>query len=470
MQVSELKKLTTDLGLKHQVENSVNSTIMQVWQPNVSAGFLIDDKVYNPVVLGKKQVQMLNSKFEELLQILKTNKISIQSVHQVENGIISTWILDLKQERVIDVKQDFEIESNVKNKLNLSVDYSQAMPTKIGYNTSTGIIGASFLYDKIKISDLDMLMMNIDELIQSYGDNKMWITQLSVAQNTTKPIKVCIEKNLLTPKKCIEQLFSNGDIYYKQQTEYTKILTFLSQFKIDDVVLKKNNVRGNFPDLVIESNTIFKNIMKNWEFEKNTADTILTFLIQDEHIARFNEFTSIKDAKKYKLNDWFDQIEPCLKTICNNNPKLSKRLINEGWIVLEDIDYSWLIDFICESINAFSSTQIVLLLIQEFMRINPEHNKALFTGLFDTFDKKDLHDSFESREVMEFFISNIDQNNILFNDINLFIRSDAAIMVYIEQNSKIYNKLITNTDFINYLISLNKAQYIPQTIKDIFFI
>ena len=132
MKKSELEHMVLSLGLKCSVENNIH-TIMQVWQPFQKNGFIINSKIYDAHTLGKDEVNSLNNKFEKLVVILKKNNIKIRNSYTIENGVISSIILDIKENILSskEIKNDFEIETNFKSAE--STDYDSIIPKNVGY-------------------------------------------------------------------------------------------------------------------------------------------------------------------------------------------------------------------------------------------------------------------------------------------------------------------------------------------------
>lgn len=461
MKRSELEKIITDLGLEFEIENSSN-LIMQIWQPYADSGFKIGSKYYTASCLGKKEVDDLNNKFKKLLVVLDANDIQINRTHNIENGVISTWIIDLRKDNLpnSDRNLDFEIETKIKTNSNI-VNYYDAMPLKVGYGYS-GKIDVMFGSDKFKKHEMDLIIQNIDEVLEASKKDASWIVEFSVSQNNVTPVQVAIEKNVITSDSAIYALFDHDEIYYDKQREYGTILKYLTTFKIDELNIVDKNYRGKLPDLVIETSSLYSNVLKNWEFEKKTGQKILTMMVQDEQLKQFKQFINLKDTKKYKFQDWYDLKEQVLKLLCSDDEKFLQKLLSDGWFDFSNVESLAIIDFLIETFNQFG-TPSYLIIIKEFMRLFPGEHKTLLTHLFDKFDKEDFHDSFLSRDIMDVFIKNMKIDSAAD-----FMINDAIIMFYLPDNHPLKNKLLSNGDFLNYIAKVDKLEYMPETVKDVF--
>ncbi len=461
MKRKELEAIITDLGLEFEVENNIGHTIMQVWQPYTNSGFKIDGKYYSAGCLGKPEVTNLNSNFQKLLDVLRKNKIQIIHKNNIENGVISTWILALRSETLINAERnlDFEIETDITSDI---VSYDYVMPTEIGYMYSTFRTRTLYSADKLRKHELELVLKNINELVTAIGDKTELIVDFSVHNGSVEPLKHVIEKGLMTPKDVVETLFKSEDVYYDRQGEYGKIFKLLVTYKIDDLDLLKNSRRGNLPDLVVDSVGMFKEILKNWEFTRSTAEKILTFLVQDEHFKQFKQFIDTKDPKRYQFTDWYDVAEQTIKLLCADDAKFLKKLFTTGWLDLRKFTASQVEDLIIEDFNSMDNDAYILLITQ-YMSDYPANHKQLLELLFDKFDKEDFHDSNLTKEVMDAFIK-----NMKINSVGVFMINDAAILLYLPESHPLRKTLLETPAFIKYLIEIDKIEYLPKDAKDIF--
>lgn len=464
MNRSELEKIITNLDLNFSLENNGN-LIMQVWQKYSNAGFKIDGKYYSAEVLGKKEVTQLNSNFEKLLSVLEKNNIQILSTHNIENGVISTWILVLRDEALSTTNRnlDFEIQTKLKTARN-TVNYSNAMPQNVGYGYQNSRVSPKFGGDKLRKHEMEMVVGNIDELFVATSNNASWIVEFSVSQNSSDPVRLAVEKGIITTSDAVSSIFDHDEVYYDRQKEYATVLKYLTTLKVDNLDIANKNRRGSLPDIIVNSASLYQNVLKNWEFEFNTGQKILTMLIQDEQLKQFKQFINTKNQKKYKFQDWYDLTEQVLKITCSNDKKFLQQLFNSGWIDLSIIKPFQIIDFLIETFNHFDTSAYLWLMI-EFMKFNSVYNthKELLVALLDKFDKDDFHDSFLSREIMQEFI----ENSLVDNPTDFMI-NDASVMLYLPKEHPLRNKLLSSGEFLNYLVSVNKLEYMPETVKDVF--
>ena len=167
MKRKELEAIVKELGLEFSVENNIGKTIMQVWQPYAPSGFKIDSKYYSASSLGKSEVESLNSKFRNLLKVLEENKIRITNSSNIENGVISTWVLHLKDEPLKNEERnvDFDIDTELFDGVMV---YSRMMPAEIGYRYYNFRTITLYSNDKLKKHELELMLKNIEEIIESF--------------------------------------------------------------------------------------------------------------------------------------------------------------------------------------------------------------------------------------------------------------------------------------------------------------
>lgn len=464
MKRSELEKIISGLNLEYAIENNGN-LIMQVWQKYSDTGFKIESKYYSASVLGEKEVTTLNSNFKKLLKTLDENNIQIISTHNIENGVISTWILGLRDEPLNnkDRNLDFEIQTRLKTVRN-TVNYSDALPQNVGYGYQNSRISPRFGGEKLRKHELELVIQNIDEVFKAASNNASWIVEFSVSQNSSEPVRLAVEKNIIDAPSAISAVFDHDEIYYDRQREYTTVLKYLTTLKADDVNIAFKNRRGSLPDVIVNSTGLYQNVLKNWEFEFNTGQKILTMLIQDEYVKQFKQFINLKDPKKYKFQDWYDLTEQVLKIACANDVKFLKKLLDDGWIDFSVLHSFYIADFLTEIFNQFDTSAYLMIMVA-YLKYFPEEedHKTLLGLLFNKFDQGDFHDSFITREIMETFIKNMN-----IESTSSFMINDAVIMFYLDDNSALKKKLLSDGKFLNYLAKVDKLEYMPETVKDVF--
>lgn len=468
MKKSELVKIIESLGLAYQLNNTIN-TLIQVWQPFKNNGFKIGNTYYSAEVLGANEVNTLNAKFEKLRDILIENKIIIRSSHVIENGVISEWVLEVKNGKTNNFNDDFEIETDIKNLRYGQMRYNDVIPNKVGYSykdTPAGIKKERFKY-KLKKPEQDLVITNINELLSdlSEKENIEWLHNFLIIQNNIEPFNIVIKNNIITVKVIVETLFNSDLIDYDSQyhPQYKKLFNQLSLIKIDDITILKNLNKFNkqyLPDFLIQTASLFKNIMTNWDFSEDTGQNILFFLVEQNYPLHFKTFIKLKDPNKHAINDWYLKQE-IITTICNTHPKYLSQLIDDKWISLDTVYFGDIIDFLVDNIGILN-IETYKIVLKNFLE-RSSHQDDLLNELFKKFDDDDLHDSFLSRDIMDEFIK-----YTILEDVDDFKNNDAAIMMYLKDNDPLKIKLLSDASFINYLISINKTKYIPKHIIDLF--
>lgn len=461
MKRKELEATVKELGLEFSVENNIGKTIMQVWQPYAPSGFKIDSKYYSASSLGKSEVESLNSKFRNLLKVLEENKIRITNSSNIENGVISTWVLHLKDEPLKNEERnvDFDIDTELFDGVMV---YSRMMPAKIGYRYSNFRTTTLYSNDKLKKHELELMLKNIEEIIESLDDKRELLVDFSIKNNTVEPIKYLIEKGIMAPRIVIELLFTHDDIYYDNQKEFLTILKYLTTLKAENINILNNNRRGSLPDLILDLGYLYKSVLKNWEFEKDTGQKILTMMVRDDKQKQFRMFIEAKSADRYYFREWHDLQEYVLKFTCADNPKLLKKLIEDGWMALDNVSSDYFLDFLYEAVNSISVESYVLVM-DEFMGYFGDMHDTLLSHLFDKFDHDDLHDTMISRELMEAFLKRTD-----LKPPKPFMTHNAAIMIYLKDDHPLRKELLSNGEFVQYIVSVGKTEFLPETVKDIF--
>jgi hypothetical protein len=463
MKIKELEKIVNGLGLECEWGNNMQ-VIMTIWQPHKNSGYKFGSKYYSSDVLGKKQVQELNDKFEKLLVILKKHKIKIKEVDMIENGVISQITLMVRFERLMNNQSDlnFEIEDFEDWSGGKWVDYNDVMPEFIGYGGSDPYavdVSAMFRDWELKKHERDMVVENIDELFKTFikEDNYEWIMNFVRMNNDVRPLEIALEKGVLEPKFTIETLFGNDEIYYEKQKEYTKVLKLLTPFKVDDLDINQDsNYRGYLPEIITSSPKMYKQVLENWEFEYDSGQRILTFLIQDELFKQFKQFLNVKDPAKYYFDDWYDLGEYFLKTLSRDDLKLTQEVFDKKWMEMEHIDNDYVIDFLVQQIKNEPDITNEVIVIKEFIaakELTPI--KRLFGLVMGIL--RDEH--FFLPQVVEPFLTvkNLD-----------FKQADGEVMKYLDDDHPLKKQLIANDDFVQYLIDVDKLEYLPKTVTDVF--
>jgi hypothetical protein len=270
-------------------------------------------------------------------------------------------------------------------------------------------------------------------------------------------LEIALEKGVLEPKFTIETLFGNDEIYYEKQKEYTKVLKLLTPFKVDDLDINQDsNYRGYLPEIITSSPKMYKQVLENWEFEYDSGQRILTFLIQDELFKQFKQFLNVKDPAKYYFDDWYDLGEYFLKTLSRDDLKLTQEVFDKKWMEMEHIDNDYVIDFLVQQIKNEPDITNEVIVIKEFIaakELTPI--KRLFGLVMGIL--RDEH--FFLPQVVEPFLTvkNLD-----------FKQADGEVMKYLDDDHTLKKQLIANDDFVQYLIDVDKLEYLPKTVTDVF--
>lgn len=463
MKIKELEKIIDNLDLKC-IWGNQNNVIMQVWQPHSNSGFKVGSKYYSSEVLPYDEVKKLNSKFEKLLKTLKKHKIKISDVDIVENGIISQINLVVRFDALKpDEKNlDFEIDDFEDWKGGNWFDYNDVMPDDIGYGSSFYDSNVSNLFKdfKLKKHEREMVIANMKELFDRFmeRDSYDWVMNFAINQNDITPLQYWVENYNISPKYLIEAIFENDEIYYDNEKEYKKIFGYLTTLKADDLDINQNShYRGMLPDVIITSRKMFKQTLDNWEFEYDSGQRVLTFIIQDEHFKEFKLFIENKDPKKYYFDDWYDLQEYTLKTIGLDDLKLVQKLFDDKWMEMEHIDDEYVIDYIIDQLRNTSNVTNEPILIKEFIKVKDVKsiNKLLGLVLEISRDNK-----FNIPTVVQPFIDNPDKLD--------FTQADAEIMKYLDDSHPLSQRLLSDDKFIQYLVDIDKLEYLPKSVTDVF--
>lgn len=469
MKIRELEKIVNDLGLECEWGNNLQ-VIMTIWQPHKNNGYNIGGKYYSADTLGEKQVQELNGKFEKLLSTIKKNKIKVKEVDTIENGVISQITLMVRFERLTNLENttlNFEIEDFEDWSGGRWVDYNDVIPEFIGYGGSDPYsvdVSQMFRDFALKKHERDLVIENIDELFKTFTkeDNYEWIHNFIRMNGDTRPLEIALEKGVFSPKFYIEELFGNDEIYYQNEKQYTSVFKILCEYKVEDLEINKDtSYRGHLPDIVLAKPGIYKKILENWEFEYDSGQRILTFLIQDEHHKEFKQLIDSKDPKKYYFDDWYDLQEYALKGM-GDYPKFIKKLFDDEWLDMEHIDYNYILDFVYNELNQVKP-ETMKIVVEEYMK---EHQKIplqefMLEKLFERMEEDDLHGSFVSRPVMEVFIKYV-VDGVSFN------YGGGAIMLYLPDGHPLKDRLLSDDNFVQYLIAEDKLEYLPASVTDVF--
>jgi len=466
MKKSELEKIIEDLDLKCSISNNFN-TIMQVWPQYNNNGIKVGSKYYSAEVLCSKNVIQLNSKFEKLKDILIKERIILRSSYIIENGLISEWVLEIKGEKLKNLDDDFEIDIEMHDIASGIKEYNASIPDndKVGFkfdDTTAGVLKERFKY-KLKKHEKEEVLSNIDELLDTltFDENINWMNNFCIEQNSIDPFKYVVENNIIKPKTIIEKLFNSNEYYL--QSQYKKLISYLSTIKIKELVFYENGrIIGEqfFPSFIVESPTIFTNILKNWEFTRNTGQKILLYLVQKNYIKQFKQFIKLKDHSKYYFCDWFLK-KIIIEEVCDDDPKYLKKLIKDGWMILDSIYYGDMIFYLTYKVNVLN-IETYIIVLNEFLKHYQYHEDLLFS-LLTKFDESDLHNTEISKNIMNVFIKNTNLNRA-----SSFITGNGAILLYLEDNHPIKKELLNDKQFLSFLFEKNKEHYIPEVLRDVF--
>lgn len=477
MKRSKLEKIVKDLGFKFEVGNSFH-TIMHIWLPKNRDGVEYNRKFYYPEILGKNEVDELNNKFKKLLVILKDNNIKIRTYTIIDNGILYELILDIKEKTLSFDEQDmdFEIETNIPDKPYNHLNYSSIMPVSTGYgskgNNNFNLTTYTFNIDawtttlNLKSHEKELIYKNLDEIFSVFTieENLVWLENFAILHKDLKPLQIAIENEIITPKQFTEYVFSQDEIYYSYEKEYTILFKYLSSFKIDKLntnpskSAKKGGSRGYLPHICFTPKKIYKDILKNWEFNYESSQKILEFLLLHERPDEFKEFVMVKDAKKYYFDDWDTLQENILKKLRYDVPFIQK-LFDEGWMEMEHIDDDYIIEFIENQLLFMDIITCEPLIIKEFIKYKTITNINKLLGTVLTIANENL---FHIPEIVKPFIDNFSVEYLDYK------QADAEIMKYLKDQDPLKIFLLSQKDFLDYLLEINKPEYLPVIVKDIF--
>jgi hypothetical protein len=467
MKKSELEHMVLSLGLKCSVENNIH-TIMQVWQPFQKNGFIINSKIYDAHTLGKDEVNSLNNKFEKLVVILKKNNIKIRNSYTIENGVISSIILDIKENILSskEIKNDFEIETNFKSAE--STDYDSIIPKNVGYgfddNKQSPI---SQFNEKLKPHELKLIINNIDEISSTVKNPINWVIDFSIAQENIDLLKILTENKSTKIEDVIHSFFHI--MSDKSQNKiYSDILYHLSDFKIDNLALfdddNNHNVSQTFKlfEIGVSYQKIYINILKNWDFSFETGQEILQYLLDTENNAAFARFIDYKDAKKYYFNSW--RLKSSVITLtCLQDHKFLQLLIDQDWLRLVDDENVQLLSLIKKTIfetNLQSQAILLKILLVHF----PDYQPTILLQLLKLFSGNKIHEGKIATNLIRIFIENTTISNMMDYAID-----EASIMKYLNDGDQLKQSLLKNKEFIQYLLTNKKVEYLPEKIKKIIF-
>ena len=478
MKRSKLEKIVKDLGFKFEVGNSFH-TIMHIWLPIIRDGVEYNRKFYYPEILGKNEVAELNNKFKKLLVILKDNNIKIRTYTIIDNGILSELILDIKKNMLAHDEQDmdFEIETDIPDKPYDHLNYSSIIPVSIGYgskgNNNYNLSTYKFNIEawtttlNLKSHEKELIYKNLDEIFSVFNieENLVWLENFAILHKDLKPLQIAIENEIITPKQFTEYVFSQDEIYYSYEKEYTILFKYLSSFKIDELntnpskTAKKGKYRGYLPHICFTPKKTYKDILKNWEFNYESSQKILEFLLLQERPNEFKEFINVKDAKKYYFDDW-DTLQANVLNQLGYDVPFIQKLFDDGWMEMEHIDDDYIIEFIENQLLDNETITCEPLIIKEFIKYKTVSNiNNLLGTILNVANKKNL---LLVPEVVKPFIDNFPVDYLDYK------QADAGIMKYLKDQDPLKIFLLSQTDFLDYLLAINKQEYLPAIAKDIF--
>jgi len=464
MKKSELEQIVKMSNLEYEILNDKN-TIMNIWPSYKNDKLKIGNKYYSDQVLGKEEVTSLNLKFESLIPSLIKNKIIVRLVSIMSNGVISNLVLELKHGHN-KFDSDFEIDTDFFD----HIAYSKIIPTDIGYKYShpETIRESQTLFDyTLKPHEIKMVIKNLSEIFKAFSyssDNKNieWMNNFLIFQNNIEPFKFAIENNIMSVETIIDELCNDASIQYENDEMYQKLFRYLSKFKTGSLEIFHDNIYANYYiKILISSSLTYKNVLKNWEFKFLSGQRLLTYLVQYDYQKEFKQFVNIKDSFRHHFVNWDMLIQPLLKNDMLTDINFFNKLIKNNWLDFSLIDEDYLINFLYNQLNLINRN-VYINIMYEFMKHFDNKHEQLLKKLFDKFDTDDIHESI-ARDIIENFLIN---SNL--NEVSSFKCNDAAIMKYLSEDNKLRKKLLSDPDFINYLIEKDKVQYLPTEIQDVF--
>lgn len=472
---SELEKILQSLGLKSEVGNSLN-TIMSIWREHKNNKYLINGDYYSTAVLGKNDIEELNKPFKQLLDTLIKNKLQIRDVHLTENGAISEIVIYARKDTLSYNEKDidFEIETNVPTRVYGSKSYNEVIPSEIGF-TLKEYSSTDILFDlELSKKEKDKVLENLEDILDNLDltDSTAWVLQYIETQNEPRIIKYVIENKMLPSKFLIQEILNNEEAFSDNQNIiklYTEVFKYISTIKCVDIDARTDSdFVGHLPNYVVESLPIFKNILENWEFTYETGQTILDKisieLHTDVYAKRLKLWVATKDPEMYYLDSW-DSMESILGYF-SFDTKFITTLFENKWLEVEHIASDYLIDFITtesESMKQFSSEHqpkilksLAYIINEVFKHYNVEKLNKILKKILIASSKR----SYDYSIALKPFIDK-------FKGLDFKI-ADGEIIKYLKDKDPLKQKLLSDSDYISYLIAMKKEEYLPQNVTDIF--
>lgn len=469
MKKSELVQEIKDLGLEYEVVNN-NNVIIQIWQPYKGKRYKLGSKYYHIDVFGEKEVSELNNNFEKLIELLRKNKIIARNSNIINNGIISEIVIEVKNGTLKNLKLDFDIETDIKHLLQGYTPYDDLTPNDIGYSYVVGDYEESLsLFDeKMRKDEIELVLSHMDELFRTFSskDSVRWMYNFALYQKSIEPFEYALKNQIVTPLLATEEILS-FDIAYSEffPIQHKKMFRLLSEFKLKNMDLDWNGnskYKGHLPDIILKTPMIYKNVLKNWEMNFITGQKTMTHMIQNDYTKQFKQFVNAKDPFKYHFVSWDDLIAPILKTIGHNDSKFLTKMFKNEWLDFKTSSYANITNFLINMLDRMNYKSYSIIM-HRLMEVQPYYPIKLLHIMFKKFDDDDLHDTFISRAVVSEILAQIKEIKP-----NEFKMGDGKIMEYLDEDKRVRDALLSDSDFIKYLIENEKSKYLPEEAKDIF--
>lgn len=473
---TELEEIVKQLGLQSDCGNSLN-VIMEIYREHKNNKYFLDGEYYSTNVLGKNDINKLNEPFKKLLNVIKENKLQVRDVNIVENGAITAIILYVKKESLTfnEKDDDFEIETNIPTNLYGSVNYDYVIPERVGFGTLDDFDGDSIIFrDALSKKEKEKIINNLDEIFDAFNieENLEWVLNYIETQNDITPVHKLIDKKIVTQEMLIESIFENEEIYSNNANMinlYTKLFKFISTLQCSNLDINKNsNFLSRLPDFAIENTTIFKNILENWDFDYDSGQKVLTHMANMLYIStyaiRFKSWIMNKPTEKYYFDSW--DLQEMALTYFTYDFTFIKFLFENRWIDINDTDPDFLIDFIrdeCDDSNTYTSknkVKIIKSLAYIVTRMTEIYNINDKSRLLEKLLMVSNKSGYDLSIILKPFIDN-------FNGLNFKI-GDGEIMKYLSNKDQLKHILLSDSDYISYLISKHQEKYLPQNVTDIF--
>lgn len=470
MKKSEFEDIIKTIGLLYDYSKN-DHVVMNIWQPFTKNGFKLNDVYYNPVVLGKNEVIKLNEKFEKLLKIIKENKFIVRTSFNIENGIISEFQLDIKNEAnsVKNLKNDdFEIETDFTSKYSRLKpnDYDSLIPTTTGYSANNNL-RRIFESIKLKRHEKELIFKNYEEIFNEIPNPEDWLISLSLHSNDSTFITIAITEKFSSPNKMLSSIFEEKRNEFDAE-DYYKMISALCKLKISDISVY-NSLNFSFASSIfeqlLENKSDFEKLLKNWEFSYDDGQQFLRTLLTLVKYDAFKQFIYAKNPSKYVFSDW-DLQKQVLLRVCFKDASFFSDLIDDGWLQFSNIPEAKILNFISTtSMFSIADLGFSKLLINEFMDAFNSSNShgRLLSELLTAFENENMQLSDYAQEIIDIVIE-----KFKFKTIESFMLHDAIIIEYLENFKDFKNKLLEDSEFIQYLVKCDKLDYLPNEIKDFF--